>query len=58
MEEPYLLVWGLVFGAVGLGFHIYGKKQKAMVPIFTGIALFIVPCFVSNVHGYPGEACI
>ncbi len=50
MEGTSLLIWGIVFGAVGLGFFIYGKKQKAVVPLFTGIALFMFPYFISNVY--------
>ena len=50
MEDPALLFWGIMFGAIGLGFFSYGKKQKAVVPLVTGIALFIVPYFLSNVY--------
>lgn len=49
MESESLLIWGMLFGAVGLGFFIYGKKQKAIVPLLTGIALFIFPYFISDV---------
>lgn len=50
MEGTPLLIWGMLFGAIGLGFFIYGKKQKAVVPLTTGIALFIFPYFISNVY--------
>jgi len=50
MEGTSLLIWGMVFGAIGLGFFIYGKKQKAVVPLVTGIALFMFPYFISNVY--------
>ena len=50
MEGSSLIVWGLVFGVVGLAFFTYGKKQKAIVPLLTGIALFIFPYFISNVY--------
>jgi len=50
MEGTSQLVWGMVFGAIGLGFFVYGKKQKAIVPLTTGIALFIFPYFISNVY--------
>jgi len=43
-----LLLWGLLFSSVGLGFFIYGKKQKAVVPLFSGLGLMIYPYFVSN----------
>jgi len=50
MEGSSLLVWGMIFGIIGLGFFSYGKKQKAIVPLFTGIALFVFPYFVPNVY--------
>ncbi len=50
MEGTALLMWGMVFGPVGLGFFTYGKKQKAVVPLFTGVALFVFPYFISNVY--------
>jgi len=50
MEGTSLLIWGMLFGAVGLGFFTYGKKQKAVVPLFTGVALFIFPYFISNAY--------
>ena len=50
MEGTSLLIWGMLFGAIGLGFFAYGKKQKAVVPLFTGVALFIFPYFISNVY--------
>ena len=50
MEDTSQLVWGMLFGAIGLGFFVYGKRQKAVVPLCTGIALFIFPYFVSNVY--------
>ncbi len=49
MEGTSLLVWGMLFGSIGLGFFVYGKKQKAVVPLISGIALIVFPYFVSNV---------
>ncbi len=43
------LLWGLLFSSVGLGFFLYGKKQRAAVPLICGLALMIYPYFVSNV---------
>lgn len=43
-----LLLWGLLYGSIGLGFFIYGRKQKAVVPLICGLALMIFPYFVSN----------
>jgi predicted membrane protein len=47
LNESWLL-WGLLFGSVGLGFFIYGKKQRAVVPLVCGLVLMIFPYFVSN----------
>jgi len=43
-----LLFLGLVFGCIGLGFFIYGKNQRAPVPLVCGILLMIFPYFVAN----------
>jgi len=38
----------LLFSSIGLGFFIYGRKQKAVVPLVCGLVLMIFPYFVSN----------
>jgi hypothetical protein len=43
-----VLLWGLLFGSIGLGFFIYGRKQRAVVPLICGLALMVFPYFVSN----------
>jgi len=40
----------MLFGAIGLGFLTYGRRQKAIVPLFTGIALIVFPYFIPNVY--------
>jgi hypothetical protein len=42
------IFWGLLFGSIGAGFFVYGKKQGKPVPLLCGIALAIFPYFVSN----------
>ena len=42
------LLWGVIFGSIGTGFFIYGKRQGAMVPLVCGIALMVIPYFISN----------
>jgi hypothetical protein len=49
MSSEASLLWGLLFGSIGLGFFIYGKKQRAVVPLVCGLALMGFPYFVSNV---------
>ena len=50
MDSTAVLLWGLLFGAIGFGFFLYGKKQKAVVPLIAGIALCVVPYFIVNVY--------
>jgi len=50
MDDTAQLVWGLIFGSIGFAFFIYGKKQRAIVPLMAGIALCVFPYFVSNVY--------
>ncbi len=48
MGSEASILWGLLFGAIGLGFFVYGKKQRAIVPLSCGIGLMIFPFFVTN----------
>jgi hypothetical protein len=48
MDDTSMLLWGVVFGSIGLGFFIYGRKQQAVVPLVVGIALFVVPYVIPN----------
>jgi hypothetical protein len=47
MSESRLL-WGLLFSSVGVGFFIYGKRQRSLVPLLCGLALCVYPYFVAN----------
>jgi hypothetical protein len=50
MNDTSMLLWGVVFGSIGLGFFIYGRKQQAVVPLVVGIALFVVPYVITNLY--------
>jgi len=43
-------MWKMLFGAIGFGFFLYGRKQKAVVPLIAGIVLCVVPYFSANVY--------
>jgi hypothetical protein len=43
-----VLLWGLLFGSIGIGYFIYGKRQRRVVPLVCGLALMIFPYFVSG----------
>ena len=38
----------LLFGMIGTGMFMYGKKAGRMVPLGAGLALMVVPMFISN----------
>lgn len=42
------LLWGVFFSAAGLGFFIYGKRRKALIPLVCGLVLMIYPYFITN----------
>jgi hypothetical protein len=44
------LILGIIYGSIGLGFFVYGKKQAALIPLFSGIGLMVVPYFISNMY--------
>jgi len=39
---------GLLFGSIGLGFFIYGRKRNAVVPLVCGLVLMVFPYFITN----------
>ncbi|WP_130803227.1 amino acid transport protein [Acinetobacter ihumii] len=43
------LLLGLIFSCIGLGYFLYGKKQKVIVPLICGLVLMIFPYFVENI---------
>ena len=50
MQGTSLLIWGMLFAAIGFGYFTYARRQKAVVPLVSGISLFIFPYFVPNVY--------
>lgn len=49
MESSATLIWGLLFGAIGTGYFLYGKKQRKPVPFACGILLIVFPYFIAHV---------
>ena len=50
MDTPSTLLLGVLFGSIGLGFFVYGKKQKAVIPLISGIGLMVFSYFISNTY--------
>jgi uncharacterized membrane protein len=50
------LFWGVLAGAVGAGYCLYGRRQRAAVPLLCGLALMVVPAVIDNTL-WLGLAC-
>ena len=48
MPSPANLFLGMLFGAIGVGFFIYGRKQMQFAPLLCGLALMVYPWFVGS----------
>lgn len=44
------MLLALLFGSIGLGYFIYGRKQSQVVVKYCGILLMFYPYFVSNTY--------
>jgi hypothetical protein len=51
------LMLSVLFGAIGMGFLVYGKKAGRLVPVVAGLALMVVPYFIAN-NVLMGGVCI
>jgi CHASE2 domain-containing sensor protein len=50
MDETSQLLWIVLFGSIGLGYLTYGRRQSAILPLLVGIALILVPIFISHLY--------
>ena len=50
MDMGTSLMVSVLFGSIGTGYFIYGKKQRQVIPLPTGIALCVYPYFLSNAY--------
>ena len=49
MDNTPLLLLGLLFSSVGIGYLIYGRRQKQRVFFYCGLGLMVFPYFVADV---------
>jgi hypothetical protein len=47
MNEAMLL-WSVLFGAIGVGYFVYGRRQGKSVPLWCGVVLILYPYFMPN----------
>ena len=48
-----VILWSLIFGSIGLGYFVYGKKQSNVVVRYTGVALMVYPYFIQDTVALP-----
>lgn len=48
MGDSTSLLIGLIFGSIGVGYCIYGKKQSHLVAFLAGIFLMGLPYAIDN----------
>ena len=46
--DESLVLWGMLFGSIGIGYFIYGKREKVIVPMVCGLVLMVFPYFVEG----------
>jgi hypothetical protein len=50
------LLWGVTAGSVGAGYALYGRRQRAVVPLLCGLGLMVVPALIDDTL-WLGLAC-
>jgi hypothetical protein len=48
MDNSATILWGLLFGSIGFGYFLYGKKQRRPLPFGCGLLLMAAPYLVTN----------
>jgi len=49
MDSTALIMWGLLYGSIGMGYIMYGKKQQKGIALLSGVILCIFPYIISNI---------
>ena len=47
--NPSLLFASLLWGSIGIGYCIYGRRQKSVVPLAAGVAMIAVSYLADSV---------
>ena len=54
MDSLASVMWSVVFGSVGVGFFVYGKRQRSPMPYAVGAALVALPYFAPDIYWLVG----
>ena len=52
------LLWGVLFGSIGLGYFLYGRKQKAPMAFICGLLLMAYTWFVDDTLAIVGVGIV
>lgn len=47
--DTTLLFTGLIFGSIGMGYMVYGRKQANFMALLAGVGLCVFPYFTNSV---------
>jgi len=42
-----VLLWGIIFGSIGMGYAVYGSRQRHALARACGIGLMVLPIFLT-----------
>ena len=48
MGNPDTIIWSFLFGTIGVGYIVYGKKQQSWAAFGAGLGLCGFTYFISN----------
>jgi len=59
MDDSSMLLWGLLFGSIGSGYMVYGKKQQHAWAFISGLGLCVIPYLSTSLAVLiPGAAAL
>jgi hypothetical protein len=54
MFQASTLMWSILFGAFGMGYLAYARRQRDPIALIAGVGLCAYTFFVSNVYAMVG----
>ena len=48
MDFTAKIMLSLLFGSIGSGYFVYGRKQSNLIALLAGLALCVFPYFISS----------
>lgn len=48
MFDVHFLFASMIWGSVGIGYCIYGKRQQSMIPFIAGVLMIVASYFIAS----------